>query len=202
MSLVILLACIIQVGPVPAIDGRLDEEEWAAAKKAPMSDGGVVRLLPRGEALFIAVKGPARGLASLCVAKGNTVRILHASAAVGEANFERWGDMWMKRAGFEWGIRDSPSRGPTPVSAQTDWASRSGWLANASAAGSPEREFKIAASAVEYVGVTFLSIDQPMTVTYWPPTINDDCRTIKMAQGYLPDTARFEPATWFKVKKD
>lgn len=198
----VLIGCIIQYGPVPAIDGRLGDEEWAAAAKAPMSDGGVVRMLPHGDALFVAVKGPRPGLASLCVAKGNSVRILHASAAVGEATFERWGDMWMKRAGFEWGIRDSPTRGPTPVGAQNEWVSRSGWIANASAAGSPEREFKIAAKAVDYIGVTFLSIDQPMAVTYWPTTMNDDCRTVKVAQGYLPDTAKFDPKSWFKAKKD
>ena len=197
----LLLAAAAQHMQLPAIDGHLSEEEWGAAYKAPMSDGGAVRLLHTGDALFVAVKGPRAGLASLCVAKGSSVRILHASAAIGEAAFERWGDMWMKRAGFEWTLRDSPTGGWRSVSAQNDWASRSGWIANASASGSPQREFRIAAKTVDYIGVTFLTTDQPMTLTYWPPTMTDDCRLTKIAQGYLPDTARFDPPSWFRVKK-
>ena len=185
----------------PSIDGRIDEQEWAGAKRAKLSGGGEVLILPRDEFVYVAVRGPRPGLASLCVSKGKSVRILHASAAVGEATFERWGDVWMKRQGFEWTLRDSPRTGGPSEKAKIDALAKAGWLANASAAGSPEREFQIAATDIESLGVTFLSIDEPMTVSYWPATMSDDCRTVKIPQGYLPDTARFDPSSWTLVAK-
>jgi hypothetical protein len=180
----------------PSIDGRIDEHEWAGAKRAKLSGGGEVLILPRGEFVFVAVRGLKPGLASLCVAKGKSVRILHASAAIGDATFERWGDVWMKRRGFEWTLRDSPRTGGPSETAKIEALSKSGWLANASAAGSPDREFQIVATDIESLGVTFLSTDNPMTVSYWPATMSDDCRTVKIPQGYLPDTARFDPSSW------
>ena len=183
------------------IDGRIGEQEWAGARPERLAGGGEVQLLPRGEFLFVAVRGPKSGLASLCVAKGKSVRILHASAAIGDATFERWGDVWMKRKDFEWTLRDSPRTGAPTEQAKTEALWKTGWLANASAVGSPDREFQILAKDIESVGVTFLTTNEPMAVSYWPSTMNDDCRTAKIPQGYLPDTARFDPASWKRFSR-
>ena len=199
-ALLLLILFDPQNGPTPVIDGRLGEAEWAGARRADLLDGGEVQLLGRGEFLFVLVRGPHPGLATLCVAKGKTVRVLHASAAIGDAAFERWGDMWMKRKGFEWTLRDSRRDGPPSDQAKEQWLASSGWLANASASGAREREFKIAAKDVEAIGVTFFATDGTNAISYWPSTMNDDCRAVKIAQGYLPDTARFEPATWYRLK--
>lgn len=193
----ILLVC--QTPPGPVIDGRLGGREWSGARREPLLGGGEVSLLSRGEFLYVSVRGPGKGLASLCVAKGKSVRILHASAALGDATFERWGDVWMKRKGFVWTLREAPHGGPSDE-AKADALARSGWLSNASAHGSPDREFQILARDVEAIGVTFLATDT-MTVSSWPSSMNDDCRRAKIAQGYLPDTARFEPATWARIAK-
>jgi hypothetical protein len=76
-----------------------------------------------------------------------------------------------------------------------------GWLANASAIGSPDREFQIRADQVDAVGVTFLSTTEPPAVSYWPQTMKDDCRSVKVAQGFLPDAADFQPSGWHQVKR-
>lgn len=34
----------------------------------------------------------------------------------------------------------------------------------------------------------------------WPASMDDDCRSVKIAQGYLPETARFTPERWRKVQ--
>jgi hypothetical protein len=37
-------------------------------------------------------------------------------------------------------------------------------------------------------------------VSHWPASMDDDCRAVRVAQGYLPETAQFRPATWHRVK--
>jgi hypothetical protein len=197
---VLLALAFIQGSSAPVIDGRIGDQEWSASRREPLAGGGgEVQLLARGEFLYVAVRGPRSGLASLCVAKGKSVRILHASAAIGDAIFERWGDVWMKRKDFEWTLRDSPRMTPVTQQARTETLGKAGWIANASAAGSTEREFQILLKDVESVGVTFLATSEPMLVSYWPSTMSDDCRTVKIPQGYLPDRARFDPASWQRV---
>lgn len=201
--LVVLLSVVLlQGGFAPVIDGRIDDREWSASRREPLAGGGgEVQLLARGEFLYVAIRGPRSGLASLCVAKGKSVRILHASAAIGDATFERWGDVWMKRRDFEWTLRDSPRMTPVTQQARTETLGKAGWVANASAAGSSEREFQILLKDVESVGVTFLATTEPMAMSYWPSTMKDDCRAVKISQGYLPDRARFDPASWQRVTR-
>ena len=196
---IVLLFLAFQSAGAPTIDGNVTEQEWTGAQRAKLEGGGELRLMAQGKFLFIAIRGPRPGLASVCVAQGKTVRILHASAAIGDAIFERWGDMWMKRKEFEWTLRDSP-RSPEPSQeVKAEWLGKSGWLANASAAGSPVREFKILSKDVEWIGMTFLATENPMAVAYWPSTMHDDCRSLKIPQGYLPDTARFDPSSWYQL---
>ena len=75
-----------------------------------------------------------------------------------------------------------------------------GWTANPSRTGDPQRNFRIRVTdRTRYLGVTFLTTSEPMAVSYWPAAINDDCRAVKISQGYLPETARFDPRNWHKV---
>jgi hypothetical protein len=55
----------------------------------PMIGGGEVTLRQDGDDLRVTVTGPRAGLASVCVGDESRVRILHASAAIGEAAYER-----------------------------------------------------------------------------------------------------------------
>lgn len=101
----------------------------------PMIGGGEVALRQDGDDLRVTVTGPRAGLASLCVGDESRVRILHASAAVGEAVYER-----------------------------------------------------------------YLATGEPMALSHWPASLDDGCREMKVAQGYLPDTAQFRPAGWHRLK--
>ena len=196
-----LLFALTQVPASPVIDGRIGDEEWAGAERHALEGGGDLQLLRRGEDLFVAVRGAGPGLASLCVAAGTTVRILHASAAVGEGAYVQQGttDTWTKRADFDWAFRDSP-RGAAPAEdAKTAFFAKSGWLANASAAGSPDREFRIRAAGVESLAVTYLTV-QGLSLAHWPPSVADDCKAVRIAQGFLPDTARFAPSGWHVIR--
>jgi hypothetical protein len=173
------------------------------AKTAPMrlTGGGDVSVREVGDSLHISIKGPRAGLASLCVGDDSRVRILHASAAVAEATYEKQGERWVLKSGFDWKLRDSPrSGGPTEADVRQFLAS-TGWVANASNAGAPGREFTLRLTdRIRFVGVTFLATAEPMAISHWPASMDDDCRAMKVAQGFLPEAAQFRPSGWHRVK--
>jgi hypothetical protein len=174
---------------------------WAATsiagQHAELAGGGDVSLRREGDVVTVTVNGPRAGLASLCLADGSRIRILHASAAIGEAIYERSDERWRLKSGFDWQLRDTPgARGRSPNEANA-FFERNGWVANASAAGSPRRTFRIRrGAAASYLGVIYLSTDDSMAISYWPDGIADDCRLVNIAQGRLPETATFRPESW------
>jgi len=191
----------ISVG-VPVIDGKIDPTEWVGAHKGDLSGGGKVWVLQRGGFIYVAVRGARPGLASLCAFQGDTVRILHASAATGEARFSRSAGAWIQTAGFEWRLRDSSLAGGPVVPQYDEMVQEIGWTANPSGVGSPDREFRIRADIVDALAVTFLATAEPMTLAYWPSTVADDCRiNLRIAQGFLPASATFDPSGWYRIQK-
>jgi hypothetical protein len=168
-----------------------------------MTGGGDVSIVSdeRDGMLRVTVTGPRAGLASVCVSDGSRVRILHASAAIGEATYGRSGDRWVLTSKFDFTLRDTRT-GPPSEAAQQEFLASNGWVANASNAGAPKREFTIRLSPeIRFVGVTFLTTAEPMSVSHWPSAMSDDCRAVKVAQGFLTETAAFAPATWWAVKQ-
>jgi hypothetical protein len=171
-----------------------------AVTPEPMTGGGQVSLRRDGNILHITVSGPRKGLASLCVAEESRVRILHASAALGEAAYEKRGEVWTLASGFDFKLRDSRT-GPPSEADRRGYFETMGWSANSSNAGAPVREFAIRLTdSIRSLGVAFLSIDEPMAVSYWPASMDDDCRANQIAQGYLPKSAQFRPSTWHAMQ--
>jgi hypothetical protein len=172
----------------------------APVTTATLTGGGEVSIRRDGEVLRVAVKGPLAGLASLCVGDNSRVRILHASAAVGEAVYTRRGDRWALDSGFDWRLRDAASGRPAQSEIR-EFFDRTGWVANASRTGAGERAFRIRmAEGIRFLGVTDLSTSEPMVLSRWPAEMNDDCATVKVAQGHLLQTARFVPDRWHAVR--
>jgi hypothetical protein len=180
------------------------------AQPATLINGGDMTVRRDGSILHVSIVGPRAGLASLCVGDATQVRILHASAAVGDALFEKVNDGWKLKHGFEWRLRDA-SQGltadaaspPVPASANDPEAyfAEKGWVANANRRGSGPRNFRIRLTdRTQYLGVTFLAMGEPMTVSYWPATMNDDCKQMKIGQGHLPEVAQFKPETWTRLQ--
>lgn len=188
-ALLVAIACVA----LPAVAQR-------TTAPLPMTGGGDVTLRQDGDDLHVTVTGPRAGLASLCVGDESRVRILHASAAVGEATYERSADRWALKSGFEFKLRDTRT-GPPAEADRAQYLSSMGWVANASRTGDPVRTFIVHLSErIRFVGITFLTIGDAMAVSHWPASIDDDCRAMKIAQGYLPDSAQFRPAGWHRIQ--
>lgn len=165
----------------------------------PMTGGGEVTTRLEGDHLDVSVRGPAQGFPHLCVGDSSQVRILHASAALGEAVYQKTGDTWRLTSGFEWALRDSRQASPTSAEEEA-FFTRTGWLSKASWRGDPVRHFRVKrTAAVQHLAVAFLATET-MNVSHWPGTVNDSCREVKVVQGHLPETARFEPAAWSRIQ--
>lgn len=167
---------------------------------AAMSGGGEVSIRKTGDDLHVVVTGPRAGLASLCVADDSRVRILHASAAVGEAIYERSAGAWQLKSKFDFKLRDSRRDGPPTDADRSQYFGVMGWVANASSAGNPRREFRIRSTGMRFLGATFMTTDEPMAVSSWPSSMKDDCTSLRVAQGYLPERAQFQPDTWHRIE--
>jgi hypothetical protein len=165
-----------------------------------LTGGGDVVLRREGDLLHVVVTGPRAGLASLCLGDESQVRILHASAALAEATYEKSGAGWTLSSGFgEFALRETRT-GPPPEAARRAFFDAKGWLANASNAGTTPREFTIRMSPrTRFLGVTFYATAGTETVSHWPESLDDDCRAVKVAQGYLPQSAQFRPTAWYRV---
>jgi hypothetical protein len=195
---------------IVAMAACLGLTDMTFAQQASLINGGEVTVRRDGAILHVSIVGPRAGLASLCVGDATQVRILHASAAVGDALFEKADGGWKLKHGFEWRLRDAAPGStaaaasvPTSASANDPEAyfAEKGWVANADRGGSAPRNFRIRITdRTQYLGVTFLAVGAPMTVSYWPATLDDDCRQIKIGQGHLPEVAQFKPETWMRVK--
>ena len=170
------------------------------AATSKMVGGGEVSIVRDADVWRVTVVGPSAGLASLCLADESGVRILHASAAVGEGLYERSGDTWALASGFDFKLRDKPKTPKADEEREIFFKSR-GWIANADNSGKQPREFVIRASeSVRSLGVTFMTTSEPLAVSYWPEAMDDDCRALKVAQGYLSPTAQFRPEHWHPLK--
>lgn len=184
-----VMACL----GVPAVAQR-------PAAPLAMIGGGDVTLRQDGDDLHVTVTGPRVGLASLCVGDEARVRILHASAAIGEAIYERSAEQWVVKSKFDFKLRDART-GPPSEADRRQYFSTMGWVANASRSGDVARTFTVRlAERIRYLGVTYLATGEPMALSHWPASMDDGCREMKVAQGYLPDTAQFRPAGWHRIK--
>jgi hypothetical protein len=179
----------------PRIDGVLDEEEWKGARREKLAGGGELRILRQGDDIFVALSAAHPGIASFCLADGDHVEILHASAALGTAVYKRDDGGWRQIEEFDWKVREG-----APETAKQEYLEERGWLANSSNSASLVREYRIRKGGGDRrLAVVFLHTDEPMSVARWPDTVSDDCASVRLAQGYALESTRFDPSGWARL---
>lgn len=189
-------------GAAPRIDGVIGEKEWAGSERHELAGGGEVLLLRRGDMIYLAVHGASTGLASLCVGNAKTVSILHSSAALGTAIYDRAGDGWQRQKNFEFVVRDSPRTGPPSDDVNQKHMQEWGWLSNPSHRGSPVREFAIRLTPErQFLGVAYVTTDGEGSVASWPRSMRDDCAALRLGQGWTEEAQKFEPQTWHRLSR-
>ncbi len=183
-------------------DGVLDPDEWQGAYEEELSDGSGLYLAQDGDFLYLGIRasGAGHGVGSVCVARGDEVAILHSSAALGTAVYERDDEVWRQTQAFSWRCRNT-SDSPSAQAERDRFLQEEGWLANNGRMGTPGVvEYRIAMPegplrlAVSYIGPPDFD-----AVAHWPLDLADDCANVQMLQGPIPEVVRFAPERWAMV---
>ncbi len=193
LLLALALAATLDVPRVsaPVIDGTVAAGEWRSAKRVELTNGGHALLQHDGTFLYIAIRGPRTGIASLCMPQGKDVAILHASAALGTAVFR---DGHATRE-FVWTNRDT-----TDTAARDKFLAAEHWFANTTPRGHVDREMQIAIAGRKEIPLTiaFMSFapNEEQRIHVWPAELNDACASIDLASGKTEGTLVFDRAQW------
>ena len=185
----------------PNIDGRIvlpkgknTYGEWKHATQVSLTNGSYAMLMHDGRFLYVALVGAKPGIASLCAAGKNGVRVLHASAALGTATFEQEKEKWRLTRGFTWTNRDTNN-----MADRNKTLAAEGWFANTSPTALPQREYQIAINGQSEIPIVlgFLTLTpEEQKMSYWPDTLEDDCADADLASGDTNREYRFDPAQW------
>jgi hypothetical protein len=188
----------IAVDPVQ-VDGVIGPDEWRDGREATLGSGRA-KLRRVGDDLAVLVDLGGPGIATVLVASGDRVWLLHASAALGTGEYRCRPDGGCARTrDFAWSCRD-PSDRPEARACRESFLAAEGWLANVNPEAGRTREFLISGRRfgrplrVVVTGLTF-----PEKARTWPP-VTDDAASLAVQQGSLPPEARFLTPSWAEVE--
>ena len=179
-------------GPA-TIDGTLSEGEWGGAMQIDIDEERRLYLMERDGYLFVGIHSVAMGYGSICLAEDDKVSILHSSAALGTAVYQRDDQGWTRIRQFSWCCRET-SPGPR----QIQHLQEEGWVASIVYMGLvADMEYQI---AMPEGGLTMAVVHQTgesvTTALHWPESLDDDCLGLVGIHDDPPLHLDFAPETW------
>lgn len=194
-------------GPSVVIDGRIDDAEWRGSAANRLFDGSTLRMLHDGAHLFLGITAARQGFPSVCVAAGDTIRVFHASAALGSVRYTRSAGVWKTSdSEFDYGMR-TPDLSEPAVEERRAYLARNGWLASTFRMGNGRtQELQISIDLVSRTPAIalgyFATAANGGSVMSWPESLlpRDGCADEKLVTGHVPPSLRFDPAAWVTLK--
>lgn len=187
-------------GKPPTIDGSLARDEWKDAREIELQPTGQAFLLQDEQALYVGLRVGANCIPSLCLLHGERILVLHASASLGTAEYERSAEAWTATRKFAWRCRG----GQAADQERARFLAEEGWVATTTADGRPgEAEYRIErrllAGGLPRIAVVACRIQpMPMTACAWPDTVRDDSCNQDLLFGKTPDL-QLAPKTWARL---
>lgn len=191
------------------IDGTLEEAEWRGSTVVKRPEGDLL-LRHDGKYLYIGVRSARRGFPSVCLMRGSTVRIVHASFALGDVIYAKRGTKWQLGAPFAW---ESPERplGSGGDQRRARFLAERGWIGSTVPMGNPRHaEMQIALDQLDprdpRIRIAFFMEDagQGETIASWSRSRSgaprDDCANDRLVRGYAPERVTFRKAAWMKLR--
>ncbi|MEW5915730.1 MAG: hypothetical protein AB1762_04970, partial [Gemmatimonadota bacterium] len=161
-----------------------------------------------GNFLYVAVESSRSGFVSLCLVDGDSVRILHASAALGSVRYGRSGATWSSPdTAFVYGMRNTDTTDSARHERQS-YLAQHGWVATTVRMGRGfQHEMQI---ALEHLGrapriaVAFFVIGtgDAWSIQRWPDDLSaqDGCNDANLVRGSVPRGLRFDPSAWAELR--
>ena len=204
VTIVILWCCFAFLASPMEIrlDGKADEAEWKDAQKYELKNGGSM-LVRKGEnEIWVSLESSKKGWVQIYISAGDTIRVLHASAALGEARYVKQKQLWHAIQDFKYELRDR-GYNEQVAAKQQDYFQKFGWTANNNNTGDGKTfEFKI--DLLRFgrspVAMAYLILDDPNDPHYFPVTVNDHTILPRLMQGYTPDSLSFDTGSWQKIR--
>jgi TolB protein len=186
-------------GAPATIDGVISQGEWDSALPIDLANGELLLMHADGY-LYVGIRSDRLGLGSICVLADDEISVLHSSAALGTATYEKAGDEWLKIRDFLWTNREVSSS-TQALEERTDHLERENWLASNGLTGRyNEMEYQIEMTDDEVrLAVTYLMSPDYETTDFWPDTLGTGCRNFEPLQSDAPEAVLFAPETWMTV---
>lgn len=177
------------------IDGTFSPGEWDGAMMTDLANGGELMLMHDDGYLYLGIRSRAMGFGSICTADDNQVSILHSSAGLGTAIFEKGGDDWRRTQQFSyccWGANQSEL---------DEFLLREGWVASVGTKGVPEEmEYQIAMNEGSLtLAVVYVDDFSFESALHWPENLDDDCLGLALILEDPPEQLLFSPETWVTI---
>lgn len=141
-----------------------------------------------GQAVFTVQPRKAGGFPVMYLSNGDTTRVLHASAKLGELRFRKAEDAWVPEAkDYRWFETMAPSdwtASTMPFDDGMRFTLDCGLMS----------QFRVALAYV-HMG------ERGLMAETWPARLDDDVASVELAVGEIPDTADFRPASWLSLDK-
>lgn len=180
----------------PVIDGIISSGEWEDARADNFFDDSKVFLMQSEDYWYIGIRAdtPDMIVVNIFIARGNEIKILHASAALGTASYQRDEDAWLLTQEFSWSCRDT-SDSPEARAEREAFLLSEGWVSTNTDIGNPnESEFQIKKQGEEVLrlAVTFMIVPGN-SPTFWPASLTD---ATSRSLYQLPGRLDVNPDTW------
>jgi hypothetical protein len=180
----------------PVVDGVLSPGEWDNATKIKVSDTYYIRAMHDGIYIYIGLSDTRQVIGSMLVDRGGRIDILHSSASLGRAEYEKSGPYWKLAKNFTW-LCKQDADAVRFKAAQDKHLAEEGWLAsNMNVGKHGEMEYKIAMTAASLrMAITYVTIPEGKFIQ-WPTTLEEDTRYVPLLTGNPPGLAAFTPERW------
>ena len=187
-------------GPVTT-DGTLGDAEWRDAWRQSLASGATLRMGYNDQGMAIGIESEGLGVLSIFLEVDGKILVVHASAQLGTAVYERAENSWNPTTHFAY-------EPPSP-----DFWKREGWrcsVVQPGGAGDMEcliswRRLGLGESAddggkdtvrIRVTHASFADGDVPA----WPPKADDDTTNRALLMGQTPERLAFDSRQWGHVR--
>jgi hypothetical protein len=179
----------------PVIDGIISPGEWEDARVEHFFDDSELFLMRSEDYWYIGIRADTADMivVNIFIAREDEIKILHASAALGTASYQKEEEAWLLTREFSWSCRDT-SDSPDSRAEREAFLLSEGWVATNSYIGNPnEMEFQVKREEdVLPFAVTFMIVPGN-SPTFWPADLTDAC---SRPLDQLPGRLNVTPDKW------